>query len=93
MVCGEKTKCNTTEEFSQWQELRYDIDPKVDPDILGSMTDMSIIGDEYTDGIFSLHNIEHLYAHEVPVALREFYRVLKKDGYVVLTCPDLQAVC
>jgi len=91
--CGLKTKCDTTEEFSHWQELRYDIDPKVNPDILGTITDMSMTEDEYTDGIFSSHNIEHLYAHEVPIALSEFYRVLKKDGYVVLTCPDLQAVC
>jgi protein O-GlcNAc transferase len=91
--CGVKNKCDTTEEFFQWQELRFDIDPKVNPDILGTMTDMTMIEDEYTDAIFSSHNIEHLYAHEVPIALSEFYRVLKKDGYVVLTCPDLQAVC
>ena len=31
--------------------------------------------------------------HEVPIALREFYRVLKEDGMVVITCPDLQSVC
>lgn len=36
-------------------------------------------------------NIEHLYAHEVPVALREFSRVLKPDGFAVLTCPDMQS--
>ncbi len=54
---------------------------------------MSMIEDEFTDGIFSTHNFEHLHTHEVPIALSEFYRVLKKDGYVVLTCPDLQAVC
>ncbi len=57
------------------------------------MTNISFIEDEYTNGIFSSQNIEHLYAHEVPIALSEFYRFLKKDGYVVLTCPDHQAVC
>ena len=45
------------------------------------------------DALFSSHNIEHLYPHEVPVALQEFLRVLKPDGFVVITCPDLQSVC
>ena len=27
------------------------------------------------------------------VALAEFHRVLKLDGFVLLTCPDLQSVC
>ena len=29
----------------------------------------------------------------MPIALAEFKRVLKPDGFVVITCPDLQAVC
>ena len=45
------------------------------------------------DALFSSHNIEHLYAHEVPIALAEFRRVLKSDGFVLITCPDLQSVC
>ncbi len=40
----------------------------------------------------SSHNIEHLYSHEVPVALKEFLRVLKPEGFLVITCPDLQSV-
>ncbi len=43
--------------------------------------------------IYSAHNIEHPYAHEVPVALDEFRRVLQDDGVVVIVCPDLQSVC
>jgi len=45
------------------------------------------------DAVFSSHNIEHLYPHEVPQALSEFLRVLKPDGFAVITCPDLQSVC
>lgn len=74
---------------AQWRELRFDIDPAVAPDILGIMTDMSALGDASVDAIFSSHNIEHLYPHEVPVALKEFIRVLKPDGFAVMTCPDL----
>ena len=80
-------------EAEQWREVRFDIDPSVEPDVLGSMTNMSAVETESVDAIFSSHNIEHLYPHEVPTALEEFKRVLKPDGYVVLTCPDLQSVC
>ena len=92
--CGPARKENTTAEFSlgHWHELRFDIDPHVTPDIVGTMTDMSAVEDGYVDAIYSSHNIEHLYAHEVAGALSEFKRVLKKDGFLILTCPDLQEV-
>lgn len=92
--CGGKHKDKTTRGFNtpEWGELRLDIDGNVNPDILGTMTDMAAVADASVDAIFSSHNIEHLYPHEVPVALKEFRRVLKPDGYAVITCPDLQAV-
>lgn len=77
---------------SAWRETRLDADPNVDPDIVGTMTDMSAVPDGFADAIYSSHNIEHLYPHEVPVALAEFLRVLKTDGFLVVTCPDLQAL-
>ena len=77
----------------EWQEIRLDIDPTVQPDIIGTMTDMSLVQSNSVNAIFSSHNIEHLYPHEVPVALAEFNRVLTDDGFCVITCPDLQSVC
>jgi SAM-dependent methyltransferase len=93
--CGRKNKSMTTPVFGDpdWTELRYDIDPSVKPDIIGSMLDMSAVETGSMDAIFSSHNIEHLYPHEVPAALAEFRRVLKPDGYAVITCPDLQSIC
>ncbi len=93
--CGPKHKDQTTRGFNSadWKELRLDIDNSVEPDIAGTMTDMSAVQDASVDAIFSSHNIEHLYPHEVPQALAEFKRVLKPDGFVVITCPDLQSVC
>lgn len=76
-----------------WREIRLDIDPANAPDILGSMLEMSAVANESVDAIYSAHNIEHVYAHEVPVVLGEFRRVLKSDGFAVITCPDLQMVC
>lgn len=93
--CGPKRKDRTTKGFNstEWQEIRLDIDASVRPDVIGTMTDMAAVASGSMDAIFSSHNIEHLYPHEVPVALREFLRVLKPDGFAVITCPDLQSVC
>lgn len=93
--CGQKRQAQTTRGFAgaNWRELRLDIDPAVQPDIVGTMTDMAGVPDASCDALYSSHNIEHLYPHEVPVALREFRRVLKPTGFVVITCPDLQSVC
>lgn len=93
--CGPKRKDQTTRSFNtpDWQEIRLDIDSSVSPDVTGTMTDMAAVVDASVDAIFSSHNIEHLYPHEVPVALKEFLRVLKPDGFAVITCPDLQSVC
>ncbi|MDH4216051.1 MAG: methyltransferase domain-containing protein [Gallionella sp.] len=77
----------------EWKEIRLDINPEVKPDVVGSMTDMSAVATGSVDAIYSSHNIEHLYPHEVPVAMAEFKRVLRADGLAVITCPDLQSVC
>jgi hypothetical protein len=93
--CGPRPKSATTRGFSsdEWDELRFDIDETVKPDIVGTMLDMSAVADDSVDAVFSAHNIEHLYPHEVPVALAEFRRVLKPDGFIVITCPDLRSIC
>jgi predicted SAM-dependent methyltransferase len=93
--CGPKRKDRTTAGFNkpEWQEIRLDIDPSVFPDVTGTMTDMGEVASVSVDAIFSSHNIEHLYPHEVPLALAEFLRVLSDDGFTVITCPDLQSVC
>jgi len=92
--CGASTIKQTTSEFNDgsWQEIRFDIDAKNKPDIIGNMTDLSAISTESIDAIFSSHNIEHLFFHEVFTALSEFKRILKLNGFCIITCPDLQAV-
>ena len=77
----------------EWREIRFDIDPSVNPDIEGTLTDMDAVATGSVDAVFSSHNIEHVFPHEVHTVLLEFHRVLKEDGIVVLTCPDLRSVC
>lgn len=75
-----------------WTEIRLDIDPAVQPHILASITDMNMIADGWIDAVWSSHNLEHLNAYEVPLALNEFARVLKPEGFVLLNMPDLRAI-
>jgi SAM-dependent methyltransferase len=76
-----------------WQEVRVDIDPQAQPDFVSSITNLrsSFQADSF-DSVWSSHTLEHLYAHEVPLALTEFRRVLKPDGFALVTSPDLEAV-
>lgn len=92
--CGRKSLRHIPPFFQDgtWSEVRLDIDPDVKPDIIGTMTDMAAVESGSVDAVFSSHNIEHLFAHEVPIALGEFRRVLSPDGFALITCPDLQAV-
>jgi len=91
--CGPKTILQIKGfDSSNWQEIRFDIDPSVKPDVIGTLTDMSALESESVDAVFSSHNIEHLYPHEVPLALKEIFRVLKPSGFLLLTCPDIQSV-
>ena len=75
-----------------WREIRLDIDPNVQPDIIGSITDLNAVPDNSIDAIYSSHNLEHIYAHEVPIALGEFYRVLKPNSVALIVVPDIQQI-
>lgn len=71
-------------------EVRLDISPDCNPDIVANMTEMGEIGP--FDVVYSSHSLEHLFPHEVPVAAREFHRVLKDGGVAFIVVPDLQDV-
>jgi SAM-dependent methyltransferase len=73
-----------------WQEVRLDINPAAYPDIVASITDMSVVASASFDALYSSHNLEHLAPHELPTALKEFCRVLRPAGYALIALPDLQ---
>jgi predicted SAM-dependent methyltransferase len=75
-----------------WQEVRLDIDERVRPDLVGSITDLSAFEDRRFDAIWCSHILEHLHTWQVGRALAEFRRVLKPTGFLLVRSPDLEAI-
>ncbi|MBT4910079.1 MAG: class I SAM-dependent methyltransferase [Alphaproteobacteria bacterium] len=91
--CGPKSESKIRGfDNDDWKEIRLDIDEGVNPDIVGTLTDMKLVETASVDAVHSAYNIDHIYPHEVPIALAEFYRVLKEDGIVYIRCPDIQLI-
>ncbi len=76
----------------EWLETRLDIDPDVMPDIVSSITRMDAVENESVDAVYSSHNLEHLFYHEVPICLKEFQRILKPDGFALIGVPNLKKI-
>lgn len=72
------------------EETRLDVDPRWNPHVVASFTDLGDIGP--FDVAFCCHALEHLYPHEVEKALSEFRRVLGTDGKLIVFVPDLEGV-
>ncbi len=85
--CGGDPAPDWMEEF---KEVRLDIDAQHNPDIVASMLDLGAIGP--FDLVYSSHALEHVYPHEVHVALTEFRRVLADNGKLIVVVPDLEDV-
>lgn len=92
--CGEALEHSLHARFKgpEWEEIRIDIDPAVQPDFICSMTALTPIASATIDAVWSSHNLEHVHWHEVPIALGEFFRVLRPGGILLLTLPDLQKI-
>jgi len=90
--CGPALTLTRTPLFQDWRQIRVDIEESAKPDIVADLTDLSPIYDGTANAVWSSHCIEHLYQHQVPGALNEFYRVLAEDGFLVILVPDLQSV-
>lgn len=90
--CGKKGASPLPEMFpaSEWREVRLDIDPGVEPDIVASIADMSVVESDSVDAIWCHHNLEHLHQHEAATALKEFFRVIRPGGMAVVAVPNLK---
>lgn len=53
----------------EWREVRLDIDTANEPNVIGTLLNMSAMPSESADAIYSSYTIEHLYPNEIPVAM------------------------
>lgn len=60
--------------------------------VVGDVAHLEFIRDGSADAIWSSHMLEHLFEHDCRRALKDFVRVLKPSGYVLIHTPDLQKV-
>ncbi|MCX5712790.1 MAG: class I SAM-dependent methyltransferase [Candidatus Omnitrophica bacterium] len=61
--------------------------------IIASCTDLKGVSDNSVDIVFSSEFFEHLKnTDELFAALREIHRVLRKDGRIIIICPNIRYV-
>ncbi|PPD13253.1 tetratricopeptide repeat protein [Methylophilus sp.] len=63
------------------------------PDVLCDLHKLTPFEDQSVDEILSVHVIEHFWRWEVLDILKEWTRVLKPGGRMVLECPNLKSAC
>lgn len=63
------------------------------PDVVCDIRDLSAFPDNHADEVMAIHVIEHFYRWEVVDLIKEWLRVLKPGGQLVLECPNLLSAC
>jgi SAM-dependent methyltransferase len=63
------------------------------PDVLCDLHRLTLFEDGSVDEILSVHVIEHFWRWEAPEVLKEWVRVLRPGGKMILECPNLISAC
>jgi SAM-dependent methyltransferase len=63
------------------------------PDVLCDLRALTPFEENTVDEILSVHVVEHFWRWEVVGVLKEWVRVLKPGGLMVLECPNLKSAC
>jgi len=63
------------------------------PDVQCDLRQLKPFEDGIADEVLAVHVVEHFWRWEVEDILREWVRVLKPGGRMVLECPNLQSAC
>jgi SAM-dependent methyltransferase len=63
------------------------------PDVICDLHDLAPFDDASADEILSVHVVEHFWRWEVREVIREWARVLKPGGRMVVECPNIRSAC
>ena len=63
------------------------------PDVVCDLHDLAPFEDASADEILSVHVVEHFWRWEVTDVLREWVRVLRPGGRMVIECPNIESAC
>ena len=63
------------------------------PDVVCDLHDLVPFADATADEILSVHVVEHFWRWEIGDVLREWTRVLKPGGRMIVECPNLLSAC
>ena len=72
--------------------VNVDIRKEVSPDVVCDIQKL-LYPDNSVDEIFASHLLEHIGWRKVDEVLKEWYRVLKPEGYLKLILPNMKFLC
>lgn len=73
--------------------VNVDIRPEVNPDIVANVLKLPQVRADSVAEIYYCHGLEHLKYRDVPIALREWKRILVPGGILRLSIPDMSILC
>jgi len=63
------------------------------PDVNCDIRNLGVFTDNYSDEILAVHVVEHFWRWEIEAVIKEWVRVLKPGGKIILECPNLMTAC
>ena len=63
------------------------------PDVICDLHDLAPFADATADEILSVHVVEHFWRWEIRDVMREWARVLKPGGRMIIECPNILSAC
>lgn len=63
------------------------------PDVICDLHELTCFENDHADEIMAIHVVEHFWRWEIEAILREWLRVLKPGGSMILECPNLLSAC
>lgn len=82
------------EPHPEWKIV--DIEPRPEVDYVTNANDLSQFESNSVEVIYASHVLEHFYYgidNELINTLKEWYRVLKPEGQLLISVPDLRTLC